>query len=202
VRRRTRRMSRPSAAVAADDARYGPPAPIDLAARSRPRHSPLKPQFLTTPHRTVGAAVCGGEPAACRIPRPHVAADDARYWPPASVDVAVAFSYGAKGSIGEVDSRRRRVSVSTTRRIPQRRAGQAPPLRPGEHHRDMVLRRRICRSRRRGATGRGGRGAPSVVGRSRGRGTRHAAGPPAANPRPYGAGGTTGSGLTNSFRSS
>src|SRR5881396_507225 len=29
---------------------------------------------------------------------------------------------------------------------------------------------------------------PSVVGRDRGRGTRHAAGPPAANPRPYGAG--------------
>jgi hypothetical protein len=34
----------------------------------------------------------------------------------------------------------------------------------------------------------GGRGAPSVVGRNRGRGTRHAAGPPAANPRLYGAG--------------
>src|SRR5450756_1777396 len=50
----------------------------------------------------------------------------------------------------------------------------------------MVVRRRGCQSRRRGATGRGGRGAPSVVGRNRGRGTRHAAGPPAANPRPYG----------------
>src|SRR4249920_815625 len=31
----------------------------------------------------VGEGVCGGEPAACRVPRPLIAGDDARYAPPA-----------------------------------------------------------------------------------------------------------------------
>jgi hypothetical protein len=44
--------------------------------------------------------------------------------------------------------------------------------------------KRFFPSQRRGDIGRGGRGLPSIVGRGRGRGTRHAAGPPPQTPAP------------------
>src|SRR5580765_1078977 len=42
----------------------------------------------------VGEGVCGGEPAACRVPRPLIAGDDARYAPPAPQAIALAVEPG------------------------------------------------------------------------------------------------------------
>jgi hypothetical protein len=212
--------------------------------------SNLNPQFFTTSPRAVGAAVCDGEPAACRAPRPlsrpttlgtgrpplsipPLRRDRDTLLNPQSLTTSPPCRRG-----GRVRRRTRRMSRPTTLgtgRPPQSisplrfpmarkarsvkwlpdaavcrsrrlggfsRGGRGKPRPYGLEGTvvNMVLRRKACRSRRRGATarrkppplrpgghrrergatreglpvsttwrdGRGGRGAPSVVGRNRG----------------------------------
>jgi len=66
-----------------------PPAPRDHTVTAGPTRPQQPPRRSTTCHRVVGAGVCGGEPAACRVPRPLLRPTTLGSPPPAPHDYAV-----------------------------------------------------------------------------------------------------------------